>query len=362
MSARALASCLGRTAARRGARGTARGAAMATHGDGGAPPDGGAREGGKKKKKKGLLTEEAMFDWAAVEGDVGAVRLVDIGANLADGCFDADREEVLRRAAVHGRVAAVVVTGTSVGQSQHALEIAARAAAAGGAAPRVFATAGVHPHDANSLEGPGPGLDAIARLVGHPRCVAVGECGLDYNRDLSPRDVQRRWFEAQVRLACEHRKPLFVHCREANDDLCAIIERVARETAGAPAARAPPALPVAAVVHCFTGTAAEAARLLALGCHIGFTGWICDEREGRAEQMAEVIRAVPDARIMIETDAPYLPPRRISPPRLRPRRNEPCLLPHVLATVAEVRGQSVQEVARISTENAMRFFGIAEDG
>ena len=327
-----------------------------------------------KKKKKGMLQEEAMFDWSSVEGTLHGTRLVDIGANLADSCFDADRDDVLRRAAAHGKVAAIVITGTSIRQSRQALEIAAAASAAmeeegahaDGCAqppPRLFATAGVHPHDVKSLEGDDGvdegerGLDAIAQLIRHPNCVAVGECGLDYNRDFSPRDVQRKWFEAQVRLAVEHQRPLFVHCREANDDLCSIIEKVARDVSAAPGTHAIE-LPVAIVVHCFTGTVDEARRLLALGCHIGFTGWICDEREGRAEQMAEVIREIPDDRIMIETDAPYLPPRRIRPSKLRPRRNEPCLLPHVLATVAEVRDQSIQHVARITTENALRFFGI----
>ena len=309
-----------------------------------------------KKKSSAGVADDALFDWTQVEDANEVVSLVDIGANLADSCFDPDRLDVVNRARCHGRVSSIVVTGTSLAASRRALDVASDMAAET-ESPRVFATAGVHPHDVGSLGD--AGLDGLMELVEHPRCVAVGECGLDYNRDFSPRDVQRRFFEAQLRLAVDVGKPVFAHCREAADDLASIIECVAKDVqTGNTTGTEPCALPVPVVVHCFTGSVAEAQRFVSLGCSIGFTGWICDEREGRNEQMAEVIKVIPDDRLMIETDAPYLPPRSIKPGKLRPRRNEPCLLPYVLHAVAEARQTSMKTVADLTTANATRFFGL----
>ena len=199
------------------------------------------------------MADDALFDWTQVDASEG-VSLVDIGANLADSCFDADRLEVVNRARRHGRVSSIVVTGTSLAASRRALDVATDMAASTDS-PRIFATAGGHPHDVGSLGD--AGLDGLHELVEHPRCVAVGECGLDYNRDFSPRDVQRRFFEAQLRLAVAAGKPVFAHCREAADDLASIIESVTRDTRTgdeADTAAEPCALPVPIVVHCFTGS------------------------------------------------------------------------------------------------------------
>lgn len=168
---------------------------------------------------------------------------------------------------------------------------------------------------------------------------------MDFNRNLSSPEAQERALLAQLSLAARLRKPLFLHCRDAAPRLAELLEpRLAQ--LGAPA-----------VVHCFTGTAAEAARFVQLGLYVGFTGWACDEREGRAEQLAAAIAAVPLDRLLLETDAPYLVPRSIAP-KARPRRNEPCLLPHVLAAVAAAKGLSLCEVAAATTANAQQVFGL----
>ncbi len=172
------------------------------------------------------------------------------------------------------------------------------------------------------------------------------ECGLDFNRNFSTPEAQEAALLAQLSLAARLRKPLFLHCRDAGDRLAALLAPVL------------PTLSAPVVLHCFTGTAAEARAFVELGLYIGFTGWACDEREGRAEALAEAIRQVPIERLLVETDAPYLVPRSIAPARARPRRNEPCLLPHVAAAVAAARGVSVQEVAAATTRNAAAVFGL----
>ena len=237
----------------------------------------------KKKSKSSGIKEEAMFAWDKTDNsrnDLEGLRLIDIGANLADACFNDDRETVLHRAAEKGKIYAVIVTGTSINQSDRALKIAENITANKiRTLPRMYATAGVHPHDVNSLE-PTTDIDdhdghrkktvdKLIKLLSHPRCVAVGECGLDFNRDFSPRDVQKKWFEEQVRLAAEYGKPIFVHCREAVPELCDILEKVAKDFKRASDYDEEVSLPVPVVVHCFTGNTEEAKRILKLGCHIG---------------------------------------------------------------------------------------------
>src|SRR5262249_4358658 len=146
------------------------------------------------------------------------------------------------------------------------------------------------------------------------RVRAVGECGLDFNRDFSPRPVQERWFAAQLALAAALDKPVFLHERDAHARFVAILKE---------------APPVRGVVHCFTGTRAELDVYLEMGLHIGITGWICDERRGAG--LAALVRHVPLDRLLVETDAPFLVPRDLRP---RPAHNEPAFLPHIAQTVA----------------------------
>lgn len=264
--------------------------------------------------------------------------LIDIGANLAHESFDADREAMLRRARAAG-VEAIVVTGSSLESSRIAIAQAREdAAAARIDRPQLFATAGLHPHHAAEWS---PGVAAaFAELIRQPEVVAVGECGLDYFRDLSPRPVQREAFIAQLRLAIDSAKPLFLHQREAHADFIAILRE--HRTALADC-----------VVHCFTDRAEALEESLALDCHIGITGWICDERRGA--HLIDAVRRIPAARLLIETDAPYLLPRTIKPAP-KHRRNEPAFLPAVLEAIAAARHEDPAALAAQTTANARRFF------
>jgi TatD DNase family protein len=259
--------------------------------------------------------------------------LVDIGANLAHDSFDDDRDAVLRRAAAAG-VSRVVVTGSSDDSNEKAARLAQ-------VHPGVlWATAGVHPHHASDYTADSDAL--IRRLAAAGNIVAVGECGLDYFRNFSPRDAQLSAFRSQLDIAAETGLPVFLHQRDAHDDFVEVLE---------------PMLPKIsrAVAHCFTGEHESLREYLAMGLYIGVTGWICDERRGT--HLQEIVSVVPDDRIMIETDSPYLLPRTIRP-KPPTRRNEPMYLPEVLRVVADARGQSVEHVAAITTRNAERFFGL----
>jgi TatD DNase family protein len=260
--------------------------------------------------------------------------IVDIGANLGNKAFREDLDAVLARAADAG-VAAIVATGTSVAGSQRAWEIAERERAR---SPRLFATAGIHPHDASHY---GPdALVALRELCARREVVAVGECGLDFDRNFSPRDAQLRCFEAQLELAAELQMPVFLHERAAHADFATLLEKHRSR------------LP-RAVVHCFTGTGEALARYLDLDLHIGITGWICDERRGT--HLRELVGRIPKERLMIETDAPFIMPRDIRP-KPKSNRNEPALLPHVLRAVAAARAESAEDLARSTTETACAFF------
>ena len=274
------------------------------------------------------------------------MQLIDIGANLSHDSFDRDRDAVLQRARDAG-VAQLVVTGASREHSPKALALAQ-------AHPGfLFATAGVHPHHASEYTDE---CDAEMRaLHAHAEVVAVGECGLDYFRDLSPRPAQRRAFERQLQIAVDLAvegpavdgpaanrmgKPLFLHQRDAHADFMALM----RNFDG----RLGPA-----VVHCFTGSRAELFDYLDQDWHIGITGWLCDERRG--QHLRELVRHIPANRLMIETDAPYLLPRTAKPQPSH-RRNEPMYLAHIVEELARDRGEAVAVTAASTTANARAFF------
>lgn len=265
------------------------------------------------------------------------MRLIDIGANLTHESFDDDRDEVLERARAAG-VVMIVVTGASREHSPKALALAQ-------AHPGfLYATAGVHPHHAVDYTNE---CDAEMRaLHAHPEVVAVGECGLDYCRDLSPRPAQRRAFERQLQLDVDtgaskaSRKPLFLHQRDAHADFMALM----RNFDG----RLGPA-----VVHCFTGSRAELFDYLDQDWHIGITGWLCDERRG--QHLRDLVRDIPADRLMIETDAPYLLPRTVKPSPSH-RRNEPMYLAHIVEELARDRGEEVGATAALTAATARAFF------
>lgn len=262
-----------------------------------------------------------------------ARELIDIGANLTHSSFAADLEQVMERALAAG-VTRQVVTGTDLASSRAAADLAA-------AHPRLlWSTAGVHPHHAASFA---PALRAhLEELLALPRVVAVGECGLDYFRDLSPRPAQRAAFLAQLEIAARAGKPVFLHQRDAHEDFTAILAEHRAALKGG-------------VAHCFTGGPAELEAYLGLDLSVGITGWVCDERRGGALRAA--VPRIPRERLLLETDAPYLLPRDLAPPP-KSRRNEPAYLPHIAATVAALRGESLASVAEASTQNAVRFFGL----
>ena len=258
--------------------------------------------------------------------------MIDIGANLSHPSFDEDLADTLERAGAAG-LAAIVVTGTSVAGSRRAQILASNH-------DQLFATAGVHPHDAAHCDA--ATIPALRALLAEPKVVAVGECGLDFNRNYSPHPDQEKWFTAQLDLACELDKPLFLHSRDAHPRFAEILSQYGDS------------LP-SAVAHCFTGEAVEMRAYLDLGLYIGITGWICDERRGR--HLLELVAEIPADRLMLETDAPYLTPRSLRP-QPKSRRNEPAFLPHILDTVAKALGKPAADLARETTQNARRFFRI----
>ncbi|NND35873.1 MAG: hydrolase TatD [Gammaproteobacteria bacterium] len=259
--------------------------------------------------------------------------LVDIGANLTHDSFDPDRDAVMQRAADVG-VNRIIVTGTSVEATEAALRLAEEYP------NRVFATAGVHPHHATEVD-----TAAIARLkelATHEAVVAVGECGLDFFRNYSPRDVQLQAFETQLRIAADSGKPVFLHQRDAHDPFLALLnEHIADINGG--------------VAHCFTGGREELEAYLELGLYVGITGWICDERRG--DGLREAVTSLPLERVLIETDSPYLLPRDLKE-KPSGRRNEPSVLPHILETLARHMDQDEQVVAAAATANTERLFGL----
>lgn len=261
--------------------------------------------------------------------------LVDIGANLTHDTFDADRDAVLLRAQDAG-VTRMIVTGSSDQGNVDAVALAKQHADV------LYATAGVHPHHASDYGEESAAL--IRSLANDDAVVAIGECGLDYFRNFSPRDDQLSAFRSQLNIAAELGMPVFLHQRDAHDDFVEVLEPML------------PKIP-RAVAHCFTGEGESLREYLAMGLWIGVTGWICDERRGA--HLKDIVSIIPDDKLMIETDAPYLLPRTLRP-KPKSRRNEPAYLTEVLRVVAEARGQSEEHVAKITTDNATHFFGLAQ--
>ena len=268
--------------------------------------------------------------------------------------FERDREEVVKSAAEAG-VSPLIITGSGERSSLEAALYASRYNAGVSGADKggvgkscaLYTTAGVHPHEAKNCGNHTMDflrelvLEKSARGTGADSVViAIGECGLDYNRDFSPRDIQRRWFVKQAELAAEFSLPLFLHERDAFIDFSIILKEHIK------------AIP-AAVVHWFTGTGDELEYYLSLGCYIGVTGWICDERRGR--HLRELVKIIPGDRLMLETDSPYLLPRDL-PFKVRNKRNEPRFLTHVAETVAECVGKEPEALARETVANSKRFF------
>jgi len=272
------------------------------------------------------------------------MRLVDTHAHLDDDRFRADVEGVIGRAMDAG-VAQMITVGTDPASSRSAVALAERYSS-------VYATVGLHPHrTAMFLR---TGLDELRDLAAHPRVVAIGETGLDFFRDLSPREMQREAFRAQLQLATEANKPVVVHIRDrrgesqAHDEAIAILRTW---VSGLTASSRAGSVTRLGVVHCFSGEECWARDVLGLGFCLGIDGPVTYPN---ATALQAMVTRLPLDSLLLETDCPYL-----SPQPQRGRRNEPAYLPYIAAEVARLRAEEVQHVGQTTTENAQRLFHLA---
>lgn len=262
--------------------------------------------------------------------------LVDIGLNLGNPRYDSDRDGVVARGIAAG-VGHFILTGTSLSESAEAQKLSQQYS------PYCMATIGVHPHSASSLDA--ATLDALRQLLHEPGVVAVGETGLDFNRNFSTPDEQERAFIAHIELARETGLPLFLHERDASARMSILLKSHRDDWSGG-------------VLHCFTGSREALHDYLDMGLMIGITGWICDERRGL--ELRELVPEIPVDRLLLETDGPYLLPRDLAVPP-KNKRNEPIYLPHIAATVAQLRGVSMATLSEQTTANAKRLFRFSQE-
>lgn len=256
------------------------------------------------------------------------MRLVDSHAHLDFAEFDPDRAEVINRARQSG-VVAVVNAAADLAGSRRALQLASANA-------DIFAAVGIHPHEAADVSD--EAWQELETLADHPRTVAVGETGLDFYRDLSPRDAQAGLFRRHLDLAGRKDLPVIVHSRDAQAETVAILEQAS--AAG----------PLRGVMHCFSGSAQTARRCIEMGLLISFSGTVTFPN---ARKVQSVVESVPVEKMLIETDAPYLAPQ----PR-RGKRNEPAFVRFTAAKLAEIKKLSVEDLARVTSLNADNLFGL----
>ncbi|MBQ4800586.1 YchF/TatD family DNA exonuclease [Pseudoalteromonas sp. MMG006] len=254
--------------------------------------------------------------------------LIDAGVNLTNHQFDQVHDDVIARADAAG-VSKMLIIGCDIASSQQSLELAIKY--------NQYATAGIHPHDAklatSELE------EQLTTLANNNQVIAIGECGLDYNRDFSPRDVQRDVFKRQLALAEKLDLPVYLHERDASEDMLNILREYN----------------VRGVLHCFTGNTHALKNYLELGLYIGITGWVCDERRG--QELQKLVPSIPLERLLIETDSPFLIPRTVKP-KPKSRKNEPALLPYICQTIAQLYQIDESEVADQTTKNFYHVFGL----
>lgn len=283
--------------------------------------------------------------------------IVDVGANLTNKKNSRDLDSVIQRAKDAG-VQKIMVTGASIRSSKEALRLTRIYPGT------LYSTAGVHPHDAKSWENPDT-LQELESIATNPECVAIGECGLDYNRDFSDPETQRAVFHKQVELACQLNKPLIIHERAAQTDVLEVLSQYKN--------RLPPVL-----IHSFIGTAEEAQIYLNQGFYLGITGYLCkDKSDSGIRQLLEAGQAPLD-KILVETDAPFMYPNtRASklPVHVKDaltersmtflhryctfQRNEPCALPAIVEMVAAFMQTTPEEVALATAFNALKLFGLS---
>jgi len=282
--------------------------------------------------------------------------LIDIGANLTSKKYGRDLDSVLQRAKEAG-VNKIMVTGTSIQGSKDALRLTRLYPS------QLYCTAGIHPHDAKSWE-EDSSLAELKEIAKSPECVAIGECGLDFNRNFSPPETQLEVFEKQIQLACDINKPMFLHEREAHEQMVNLLELYKDR------------LPDR-VIHCFTGTVDEAKKYLEMGCYIGLTGFLWKDKSDNGVRKALEDNVIPLDRLLVETDAPFMYPNIKAPKvpehvksKLTERsttflhrfcsfnRNEPCSLPITVEMIAAFMNKPPEEVALATTFNALKLFGL----
>jgi len=257
------------------------------------------------------------------------VSLIDSHCHLDSPEFDTDRDEVVARALEAG-VEQMVAIGTGSGPPD--LEAGIRLA---DRYPQFYATVGIHPHDA--AKATDPDFQRLAELLSHPKVVALGEIGLDYHYDFSPRETQTSVFIQQMEIAAAAKKPIVIHTREAWDDTAALLEQYWKPHG------------MGGIMHCFSGGPAEAQRALDLGFYLSFGGIVTFPK---ALDLQAAAKEAPVDRILVETDSPYL-----APVPKRGKRNEPALVVHTARKLADLRGQSLEEVSLVTTENFRRLMG-----
>lgn len=264
------------------------------------------------------------------------MKWIDIGVNLTNKQFSSDTNEVLAKAHRNG-VDTIIITGTHLAASKRAIEIIAEQKASD---IMLYSTAGIHPHDASSwTKETHQALKSL--IIENPQqIVAVGETGLDFNRNYSTPQQQEIAFEAQLELASELDLPLFLHQRDAHERFFSMIKTHRDDLSNI-------------VVHCFTDTKKALFDYLDIDCHIGITGWVCDERRGKP--LLDIVPNIPLTRLMVETDAPYLLPRNLSEPP-KNRRNEPQWLPHIGATLAKQYDMDLDALAAAVLKTTNEFF------
>lgn len=265
--------------------------------------------------------------------------MIDICLNLSSEKFSRDRNEIIKRA-LDNKVSGFIFTGTSLKSSKQSL------AYANDNSSVACSTAGVHPHDAKSWK---EAKAEIEKLAKNDLVVAIGECGLDYDRMFSTREEQMIAFKEQLDLALKYNKPAFIHVRNKIEDggielIMDDFEKIYKpyHQKG-----------VKGVVHCFTGNKKMLETFLSYDLFIGITGWVCDDRRG--EQLQKLIKYIPDNKLMIETDAPYLTPKNM-PKDINRGRNEPAFLKYVAKKIAEIKNISEEELILLTSNNVESLF------
>ncbi|MCL1078467.1 YchF/TatD family DNA exonuclease [Parashewanella spongiae] len=258
---------------------------------------------------------------------------IDIAVNLVGSPLENQLEQVITEAQAEN-VCPLIVIGSHIEESQRAIVYCQQRP------QHLFTTVGVHPHHAS--EWTSNSSELLAELASHNNVVAIGECGLDFNRNFSPKAAQLEAFEAQLQLAANLNMPIYMHCRDAHNDFITLVKKYRARLKRA-------------VLHCFTGSYEEMQQCIELDLHLGITGWVCDERRGT--ELAEVVKHIPSNRIMLETDSPYLLPRNLKP-KPKSRTNYPKYLPVIATKIAKLRQEPLEDFSQQCFENTQAFFNL----